>query len=363
MPIKTLFFDESGFTGYNLLDPSQPIFVVASSDLEPAAAEDILRQSFPKYRGDEFKFTNIWRTNNRGGLIEFGRNAKALEKSAFAWMTDKRFAVLTKMVDFLIEPQTTAAGYDFYADGYCWKYANYIHYGLTEFGTPELYESLVTGYQAFSRKPSRETLLQLQVGLRTMAESIEGPHQLFLEQMADGAEMFERFSDLDNFASSDELHVTSMIATVAHWRKFYSEDFAAVHDASAHFFRHRETWEKVTGTGAPAGLHQSGDGTSVEFPLRVISTQAVDSKDNSSVQFCDVLAGLFAKQFNKRIEGDDRKLLQDVVAAGLGELRFNGVRPSAVFPDFPPRRLDGPDAVDKMREVIFRVKPGGKSTT
>jgi hypothetical protein len=42
---KTLYFDESGFSGYNLLDKAQPIFTVASADVAPDEAERILKVS------------------------------------------------------------------------------------------------------------------------------------------------------------------------------------------------------------------------------------------------------------------------------------------------------------------------------
>ncbi|NJO35640.1 MAG: hypothetical protein HC869_23760 [Rhodospirillales bacterium] len=50
----------------------------------------------------------------------------------------------------------------------------------------------------------------------------------------------------------------------------------------------------------------------------------------------------------------DRNLLKDVVDAGLGVIDYNGIRPDVVFPDqIPPRRLAGPDAVDRMTQIIF----------
>ena len=58
MVARTLYFDESGFTGDNLLDSTQPIFAIASTDLEPEVAEVILRETFPRYGGNEFKFSN-----------------------------------------------------------------------------------------------------------------------------------------------------------------------------------------------------------------------------------------------------------------------------------------------------------------
>lgn len=47
MTVKTLYFDESGFTGYNLLDPVQPIFAVASADSEEGQASEVSSTIFP----------------------------------------------------------------------------------------------------------------------------------------------------------------------------------------------------------------------------------------------------------------------------------------------------------------------------
>ncbi|MBG6206260.1 hypothetical protein IWQ49_000907 [Labrenzia sp. EL_126] len=152
-----------------------------------------------------------------------------------------------------------------------------------------------------------------------------------------------------------------MLAVIAHWRKIHDEDFAVVHDATANFFRHRNLWERITNTDVPDQSHRLGDGSDVEFPLRVVSTAAVDSRENRSIQFCDVLAGLVARHFDPRTEGDDRKLIDDVIEAGLGCLDYNGIRPSFVWPDeIPPRRLSGPDAVDRMTQMIFGAHNSGR---
>jgi hypothetical protein len=171
--VKTLYFDESGFTGYNLLDPAQPIFTVASSDVDEQLALDILRDAFPRYQGPEYKFTNIWSSGNREGLRKFSMRLSDLGQSAFVYMVDKRFGVLTKIVDFLVEPIITRAGFDFYDEGFCWKYANYIHFGLTQVVSPELYLALTNAYQSFSRDPNEATLHQLQWHLGAMETSAD----------------------------------------------------------------------------------------------------------------------------------------------------------------------------------------------
>jgi hypothetical protein len=175
MAVRTLYFDESGFTGYNLLDPAQPIFAIASAEISEGHAEEILQASFPRYRGTEFKFSNIWSSKNRTGLLRFAGQLEGLADLAFIYVAHKRFAVLTKIVDFLIEPYITDAGFDFYADGFCWKYANYIHFGMTQFAEPTLLGALLSHYQSFSRNPTTENLDALQARLRMMASSTKEP--------------------------------------------------------------------------------------------------------------------------------------------------------------------------------------------
>lgn len=164
---RTIYFDESSFTGYNLLDPAQPIFTIANADVAEERARDILRASFPRYRGAEFKFSNIWSSGSRADLLKFAAHLEEFGERSFVYVVDERFAVLTKAVDFLIEPYMTDAGYDFYDDGFCWKYSNFIHYGLTELASP----ALLTHYQAFSRNPTPDTLATLRSQLRLMATS------------------------------------------------------------------------------------------------------------------------------------------------------------------------------------------------
>lgn len=363
MPVKTLHFDESGFTGYNLLDPDQPFFALASSDIGPAEALPILKSAFPRYQGKEFKFSNIWRSGHRTGLIQFGQQMGAVKGRVFVWMMDKRFIVLTKIVDMLIEPYMRDAGYDFYADGFCWKYTNYIHFGLVQFETPEFHDALLTAYQDFSRDPTQDCLAGLQFRLRMMTNSCAEEVRVFLEQMALGADLFLKYHDLSIFRRSSEVHVSSMAATIAYWRQRHPDDFAVVHDASSIFFRNRWLWERITNNNVPRQVHPLGDGSTVEYPLRVVGTTPVDSAENAAVQLCDILAGITTRHLDPRLRPEDRTFFANVLGAGLGEITWNGVRPDVVFPDrIPPRRRAGPDAADLMTRIIYGPHNEGRGT-
>ena len=321
MPLKTLYFDESGYTGSNLLDPDQPIFAIASSDLDDAAAEAILKNSF-RYRGREFKFSSIWGSSNRSDLVRFGRALDGMHEHAFTWMMDKRFVLLTKIVDMLVEPYITNSGFDFYSDGFCWKSSNYIHFGLAQFAEATFYETLLNTYLTFSRDPTPEALSVLQFQLRIMANSSEEPVKVLVDQMALGAELFLQYHSFESYRGSNELHVSSLVAVIVHWRQRHPEDFAVIHDASANFFRRRDTWERITSPNVPQEVHALGDGSDVEYPLRVVSTTPMNSIDSRAIQLCDMLAEYTARNFDPRLTPDERALLDNTIRAGLGEMVF-----------------------------------------
>jgi hypothetical protein len=59
--VHTIYFDESGFTGNDLLNDDQPVFVYASVAIEPSQAEDIIAEMISRFRlqGDELKGSNL----------------------------------------------------------------------------------------------------------------------------------------------------------------------------------------------------------------------------------------------------------------------------------------------------------------
>jgi hypothetical protein len=353
--MKTIYFDESGFTGYNFLDPNQPIFAIASTTITPALAEIILKTAFPNYKAAEFKFSNIVNTSNELGLIQLGKLLRPYSKDCFVFLIDKKFATLVKMVDFLIEPATTDAGFDFYADGFCRKYANYFYIGFTVISKKNIYQELITIYQDFSRHASRPALKVLTERLKKIRRGETIEIKTLIDQFIEGSLILEKHVNIDDFKSTNDLQLTTMLAIVSWWRKKYSEDFSIVHDDSSNFLRQKEMWNAITKPDVPEFDFPLGDGTTVTYPLRVIETHSVKSELNYSVQLCDVIAGFITQNAKNLAKGKDGKqVYPDAIEAGFGDIMFDGVRPGKEFPKFPPKRFTGPDSVDFLASLIHR---------
>ncbi|OFV20937.1 hypothetical protein HMPREF3127_02315 [Sphingobacterium sp. HMSC13C05] len=353
--IKKIYIDESGYTGHNYLDVDQPIFAVSSTDINPQDAEAILKKSFPNYKGREFKLGNIWNSVNHQGLTLFSKLFEEHSSCTFTYYVDKNYLVLIHMVEWLIEPHQTRAGIDFYADGYCRKLTNYLHYLLTVVESNKLLPEMVKEYQLFSRKPNLLALDKLKIKLEKFSEIIQHPiAKLIIRDMAIMCEHLPKITDIEEFKSTNELHLTTFLSSICWWRQNFKEDFHVIHDVSSNFKRQIDIWYNVTNSQVPPYLHPLGDGSFVQYPLRVLETISQNSEDNYSIQFCDIVAGLCTKYLDNRVIGNQRIFLQKIMAGGLLKMKVNGLRPERIFPEGPPKKRTGPDAVDLMSKNIGR---------
>jgi hypothetical protein len=354
MPVTTIYIDESGYTGDDLYNPDQPYFTIASSLIGDDEAAAILHRCFPRYQGAEFKFGNIWkRDTHRNGLRALTREIPLLADRLFFYVIDKRFSLIVKMFEYLVEPTFTAGGYDYYGNGYARRYMNTIHRDLLQFGSEDLYEETAKRWDAFARTPTRFTMDALREHLGKTAASSEHPISTIFALLAEGARRFELDNpDLKAFTESSEIQLTAVLASVVHWRQRRPEDFNVVHDESSNFLRQRDIWDTILRDDCKPGPVEIGDGTSVEFPLRVRSTTAVRSHLSAAVQLCDVIAGLAAKAALSFDGRETDPFTAELIALGAGELTFNGVRPHRDFANEPMPRTTGPDMVDHMVDLL-----------
>lgn len=349
-----IYLDESGFTGDDLYNPDQQFFTIASTVVDDDEAKEILVRCFPRYQGNEFKFTNIWkRERSRQGLRTLASEIPRFQDRAFVWIIDKRFCLLTKLIDYLIEPGAYEAGYDWYADGWGLRYLNTIHRDLVTNGAHQVYEQMIRSWDAFARDPKGERLDVLKAHLERGRAESDAPLPSLFDMLLRGLEHFRvRNPDLSHFTDTSEIQITSVFSSITWWRQRRSEDFAIVHDESSAFLKQRDLWDTMLRDDFVAPPFPIANGTEVELPLRVRSTTGVRSHESHSVQLCDILAGLLAKAGPGLVGGPHDPFIVELVQAGAGALNFSGVMPHALYVDGPPKRRDGPDMVDRMTELL-----------
>ena len=350
----TVYLDESGYTGPDLLNPEQPIFTVASVDLEDALARTILQTSFPNYRANEFKFTRVLaRPSHRNCLVAFSERLSAISNSIFVVICDKKFATFAKATDLLIEPLAHDLGLDFYADGFVRRYVNTFYHAVHTFSGTSLYDVIVHWYDRFSRNPSEQGLKDL----RSIEASCPERVRPFMSTLLSGAEYNYAENSANSLLADNDIQASCVLSSLGYWRSRANRELRIVHDDSSNFFRQLPNWDLVTSSDVRPETITYEEGRTISFPMRVAQTVRGNSAECHSLQFCDMIAGL-AAYLSRQSTSSNLGIQKEIVEAGFGLLNGDAIRPGSELIDHSPRQLDGPDVIDQfVRAVSRRRKP------
>ena len=102
--IQTVYLDEAGFTGNNLLDPAQPVFVYAAVAMAKDQAAAILSEMSTRFRlrAHELKGSNLVKRSQGREAISW-----LLERSGEHTLVaayDKRYALAGRFYEYIFEP-------------------------------------------------------------------------------------------------------------------------------------------------------------------------------------------------------------------------------------------------------------------
>ncbi len=347
-----VYFDESGQSGNHLLDASQPHFSLGSTNIEETEAAEIIARCFPRRQAEELKSQKVLRRNaGRRAFLDFATELRSRPGRFCGVKVGKRFTVVAKMVDSLVEPVQRAQGYDFYAGDYAARFANAAFLVFERSLDPAVAQSLMELYNAFARAPDRARLRELEAAFGAAGRNAPGGSAVLLEMMRAGARRFEEFHDLGSFEDSSEFHVSAAITCMGHWQSQGSGPFEVIHDESTHFFRRSERWRKMTDPTLAPQILKLGDKT-LRLPIPVTSTVSARSHESASLQLCDLIAGFVTRAYAPLPSKEFTKFLRAAEAAGMSELPVFPIDAGTDIPDGPPQRATGPDIIDRIAMAI-----------
>ena len=124
----TVYLDESGFTGNNLLDNDQPIFVVSAVSIGAVEAAELVAEVVEEFQLDALELKG-------SRLCDFLKGQQAVVKiltslaGKFRFVViNKRYAAACKVFEYLIEPTISECGWFFYSQKLNYFVADEIYY-------------------------------------------------------------------------------------------------------------------------------------------------------------------------------------------------------------------------------------------
>lgn len=326
----TVYMDESGFTGEDLLNTAQP-FVHVSTTLDDGEALQICNEYFRGFQGPELKHKTLSRRpNGRARVQNFIADMRATGKFT-SWICHKEFAALTYLVDLWVEPAMHQDGIDLYKDGANLALCNMAYYCLQAYqGDRFLREHL----RRFQRMMIQRSAATYAAFWRELHKDYERVDQLIKDILVFflGAQLKfgpSRLNSIPKRALDPAL--ATVVQTCTHWRERNVQSIKLVHDKSSNLSKDKWLWDLLSSSEIePKGF--SIPGRSIHFPFNVSDTEFSDSRIHRQLQLCDVIAGATAawgRQFISEPRVGDYE--SELGRAGIEDFQIGAIWPRPQF--------------------------------
>lgn len=281
----TVAFDEAGHSGGNLLDPEQPVFVLASARLSENEAVELLGSP-----GKELKFATLKRSKRGMEIILRILDSPLLSEDRFLISAfHKPFMIVTKIVDLLVEPLAHRDGVDLYERGANIAMANVFFFCLPVFLGRDTFETLCARFVGMVRAPSSKTVNAFYALIEEAYHAHR--HEEFAADLvlllATRRIAEEYIEDCD---SSDlDPSIPAFFEHASVWTGRLGSSFTIVHDQSKAIANQQVVLEAVMSTTEePAAIGY--DRRKMIFPISAVGIVFRDSKECPPLQVADLLA-------------------------------------------------------------------------
>jgi uncharacterized protein DUF3800 len=304
--------DESGNTGEALLDPEQPIYVLASTRLTEQEALEVI-DSVGWSPDRELKYSKL-RRSREGRRVAYEVVAALDPSTARAGVVLKPYMVMAKLVDDLIEPMYARDGHNLYERGLHVALTEVWHHAMPAFCGEDAYRRLLELFVTMSRSPSAGSVHEFYGHVTRLADvqSYERMRDDLLLIAATLPTYLESLSP-EMLRGGLDPAVPLLFATASEWGEVLGEPFVIEQDEAKVIEQWRPHLEKAFYSSRPRTVIGAGK-RSFSVPLLATSIDLVDSTTSHAVQVADVLAGSVREWVSIKSSGDpardDEPLLQ-----------------------------------------------------
>lgn len=283
--MDAFFIDESGYTGYDLLNKQQPFQGAASIQIDEECAERLVKDHFSKNKSKELKHSSLSRRkNNWEALLEIQR-VLLREYMGFTYVCDKKYLLTLMFLDSCIEPFFYERGMNFYENGQNYSLASLLYYTAPTFWGAKNYEEILF---LFQRAEKSKTTVAVQA-LLEKAKSLQGK-ELAENLIPLAMESPECIKEIKNPRSNTDATFVVLLSLISHIEKHVTSEYEIIHDTSNNLRRYNEIINWYISMETDQEFRQT-EITTLRFPLKLSGVSQRDSRNSYGVQLADILIG------------------------------------------------------------------------
>ncbi|RQP21842.1 DUF3800 domain-containing protein [Piscinibacter terrae] len=284
-----LFCDESGNTGVDLLSEDQPVFALACTNLDAQRSADLLGPLLRQGQR-EAKYSRL--KGNRSGqqaLLQFFSSPELTPSTAKFLLADKRYYLITHIVDKLIEPPLHEVGEDLYAgDAHVGLVNVWYHAGRIIFPDGH-WDKVMHAVVRAMRERTASAFAYFDETLSQAALATPYDYRDFATGLLLARGRLDEFIGVFTDTEVFDPAVDIFIDMINQWMKIESGRLTVTHDRSKPLKRNERFLRAMM---TPIDPRTIGYGTrQAELPLRISDLDFAESSAHPQLQVADLIAG------------------------------------------------------------------------
>lgn len=305
--------DESGYTGFDLLNAEQRFQGATAVAISDEDAARLIKEHFPKLQASELKYRSLARRpGNYPRLLGLQRDILTNYKCV-TYVCDKRYLLSLMFLDYAVEPFYYERGLNFYEDGQNYGMASLLYTVGPMLLGKAAFDGLQAAFQRAVKEKTPQTLNDLVVAARKTKwqelPEVLGP----LAEYA-APECLEAIATPG--VSTDAAFVV-LQSLVSRMEEMALGPYHVEHDQSKNLLTYHELLQRYIKHDKDIEFRQS-EIARIKFPLKLASVTQVDSKTSPAVQLADVMIGAAIEATNKltgqRAAGPDAEAVMGLYA-------------------------------------------------
>ncbi|MDT8867791.1 DUF3800 domain-containing protein [Vibrio fluvialis] len=283
--MKSVFIDESGYTGADLLNQDQPFQAASALYLSDSDAKSLIAKHFPRIKSKELKYRDLSRRQTNWNALLDLQSDLLNNYECVSYICDKRFLLILHFIDYAVEPFYYDNGINLYEDGGNYSLASLLYYTGDALLKGDNFREILFLFQHAMKSKTEVSVVALleKVKASPWHELPEALGPLAHESPS----CIEAIMHKD--VSTDGAYVV-LLSLISRLEAVLSKNYEIIHDRSKNLEQYDITLNKMINHSEEVSFKET-EITTIKFPLKLTGVSQIDSKDSPGVQLADVLVG------------------------------------------------------------------------
>jgi len=283
--METVYIDESGYTGYDLLNANQPFQAASSLLIDEDTAQYLIRDTFPRSKAKEFKHKRLSKYRSYWESLLEIQKISLNEFSGITYVCDKKYFLILRFLDDCVEPFFYQNGINFFKDGQNYALASLLYYTAGTLWGQKQFEDLLYLYQRASKN---KTILNIDL-LADHAKKLVGKElSEFLYPLSQKMESCTK--DILKPDNDTDIVLIVLLSLVNRLEEVIDDPYIIIHDTSRKLKHYRKIIERFIAISENISF-KSTEIASFNFPLKLSVVEQKDSKSSYAIQLADLMVG------------------------------------------------------------------------